>query len=63
MRGCILRSLCCAIITDECMLGPAKRYPNGNVFWKGSDRHNPKKMLRPFVCLFVSFNHMHCESM
>lgn len=48
--GCILRSLCCAIITDGCMLGPTKRNPNLIVFWKGSDHHNPKKMLHPFVC-------------
>lgn len=47
--GCILRSLCCAIITDGCMLGPTKRYPNLIVFWKGSDHQSPKKMLHPFV--------------
>lgn len=50
--GCILRSLCCAIITDECMLGPIKKYPNGNIFWKGCDHQNPKKVLHPSVCLF-----------
>lgn len=52
--GCILRSLCCAIITDGCMLGPTKRNPNLIVFRKGSDHHNPKKMLHLFifVCLF-----------
>lgn len=33
--GCILRSLCCAIITDGCMLGPTKRNPNLIVFPEG----------------------------
>lgn len=54
--GCILRSLCCAIITDGCMLGPTKRNPNLIVFWKGSDHHNPKNMLH------LVLNNMHCES-
>lgn len=52
--GCILRSLCCAIITDGCMLGPTKRNPNLIVFWKGSDHRNPKKMLHPLF-FFSSF--------
>lgn len=34
------------------MLGPIKKYPNGNIFWKGCDHQNPKKVLHPSVCLF-----------
>lgn len=44
--GCSLRSVCCAIITDGCMLGPTKRNPNWIIFWEGSHhRRRPKKML------------------
>lgn len=56
MCGCILRFLCCAIITDGCRLGPTERNPNGDIFWKGCDHQNPKKVLHPSVCLSVFFN-------
>lgn len=60
--GCILRSLCCAIITDECMLGPVKRYPNGNIFWKGWDHQNPKKVLHPSLFSLIICTVKVCSS-
>lgn len=39
------------------MLGPIKKNPNGNIFWKECGHQNPKKVLHPSVCLSVFFNH------